>query len=57
MTFDAWMQEVDKVVEYLACVSVYELPDMVCWHDLYDDGASPRDAAREALRESGLSVA
>jgi len=49
MTFDEWMQHVDKVVGHIAFgLSVYDLPD-IDFRSLYDAGETAQTAAEEAL--------
>jgi len=50
--FEQWMKAVDKVVERLAGLSVYDLPDMP-FYDMYEDDYTPIEAARATLTESG----
>ena len=49
-SFDVWMVKVDEWCYRLAGVSVHDLPDL-CFADLFEDGTSPREAARMALSE------
>lgn len=49
--FDGWMEDVDNAVEALAGVSVHDLPDC-CYRDWFDEGLSPREAARLALQNA-----
>jgi hypothetical protein len=53
LTFELWMREVDKALERIVGLSSADLPD-VCYRDLYDDGAGPREAARIAVRNGEL---
>jgi len=48
-TFDKWMDAVDRVIENSIGLSSADLPD-ICYRDLYDDGATPASAAREAIK-------
>ncbi len=48
-TFDTWLAAVnDHLGRYL--LSTDDLADR-CWHDAYDDGCDPQDAADEAMLE------
>lgn len=51
-TFEMWMNEVDALLEETCGLSSSDLPD-VAYYDMYDDGLSPRSAAREALENAG----
>jgi len=51
-TYEDWMRRVDKCVEAIAGVSVYDLPDY-CFRDAYEDGRRPSSVARDALKEAG----
>lgn len=51
MTFEQWMKQVDRAVENVAYVSLYDLPD-INYRDLFDSGETPDNAAREALEYS-----
>ena len=49
MSFEEWMQNVDKVVGAIAFgLSVYDLPD-IDFRSLYDAGEMAQTAAEEAL--------
>ena len=48
-TFEAWMKEVDRRIEASIGLSSADLPD-ICYRDMYDDGATPASAAREAIK-------
>lgn len=48
-SFEAWMAKVNAYVEKLAGLSADDLPDC-CYRDWYDDGVSPANAARRALK-------
>lgn len=54
--FDRWFQQVDLEVQSLAGVSVTDLADF-CSRDLFEDGVSPEEAARDALHEDDLGRA
>lgn len=48
-TYEQWMVEVDSAVGAMAFgLSVYDLPDFLS-RDMFDDGATPEEAAQEAL--------
>ena len=51
MTFESWMARVDAATYRLVGMSVYDLPD-VAFMDMYEDGLSPKSAARAAIREA-----
>ena len=48
MEFGEWMREVDDILLARVGVTSADLPDQ-CYRDLYDEGISPGEAAREAL--------
>jgi len=50
--FDAWMEKVNAAV-FDACGLTSEDLDDFCYSDMFEDGYSPREAAREAIRNSG----
>jgi hypothetical protein len=51
MDFPAWMRAVDAQVEALAGCNIYDLPDCR-YRDWYDDGLTPYQAARRAIRNA-----
>jgi hypothetical protein len=51
--FDTWMEAVDDAVQANCGASVRDLPDC-CYRDWFDDGLSPREAARLALENAAL---
>jgi hypothetical protein len=51
MTFDQWMDKVDRLVTAALGLSVHDLPDC-CYRDWYDEGLTPRQAARRAIRNA-----
>ena len=53
MTFTRWMTKVDNIVWDLVGVSVYDLPDC-CYHDWYDNGINPAEAAGRVMEENML---
>ena len=48
-TFEQWMKQVDEWVGRLCGMSAYDLAD-ICYADLWEDGESPKQAARKAIR-------
>ena len=48
MTFEGWMEGVDKACEEEFGLSIHDLPDM-CFRDGFDCGQSPSDFVREHL--------
>lgn len=49
LTYEEWMAQVDSAVGAMAFgLSVHDLPDFLS-RDMFDDGATPEEAAREAL--------
>lgn len=50
--FTAWFNQVDIETMDIAGCSIHDLPDIDFW-SLFDDEASPAEAAKEALREAG----
>lgn len=49
MNFQDWMDKVDKEVINYCGLSVHDLPDC-CFRDWFDDGASPKQAAKRAIK-------
>lgn len=52
---DAWMDKVDRHVEAIAGLSVWDLDDCP-FSDWHDEGYSPREAAQAALQEMGWTT-
>lgn len=51
-TFDVWMTMVDNEIAMVAMgMTSADLPD-VCYRDWYDDGISPKMAARKAIKSA-----
>lgn len=48
-SYDEWMLAVDANVQRLCGLSADDLPDY-CYADAYDDGRSPSEVARAAVR-------
>lgn len=46
MTFDEWMERIDRSCQMDYGLSVRELPDM-CFRDAYDSGFTPEDFMAE----------
>jgi hypothetical protein len=54
-TFEIWMAAVDSAVSsILYGMTSGDLPD-ICYMDLFEDGVSPRSAARQAIKSAGGS--
>lgn len=53
LSYEGWMQQVDREVYRLAAVSVHDLPDFPSW-DWWADEVCPRDAAHDILAEEGF---
>jgi hypothetical protein len=47
--FDSWMRQVDAWCQRLCGLSIHDLADC-CFADWYEDGASPKAAAKRAIR-------
>jgi hypothetical protein len=47
--FDTWMKLVDRKCQERHGLSIYDLPD-ACFADFYEDGYTPAEAVREAIR-------
>jgi hypothetical protein len=47
ISFEAWLEQIDRI---LPCHHD-DLPD-VCYRDWYDDGVSPSQAAKRALKNA-----
>jgi hypothetical protein len=47
--FDAWMAKVNAIVIRKTGLDADDLPDF-CYLDAFEDGASPAQAARDAIR-------
>ena len=50
---DIWMDKVNRHVEAIAGLSVWDLPDCP-FADWHEDGYSPREAANLALEDAGF---
>ncbi len=48
MTFDQWMEQVDRCCQLDFGLSIHDLPDML-FRDAYDSGLSPQDFMAEHL--------
>ncbi len=48
--FDTWMKKVDAALVKKCGVGYEDLPDR-CWDDMYEDGYTPAEAAKEAIEE------
>ena len=48
-SFEQWMAAVDAEVQAKIGLSIYDLPDC-CYADWHEDGFTPKQAARKALR-------
>lgn len=53
VTFEEWMNKVDQSIANKCGLSSGDLED-VCYHDMYDDDYTPKDAASEALENAGF---
>ena len=51
MSFDLWLQAVNRHTEHDYGVSVDDLPDC-CYQDWYNDGVNPQQAAKKAVRNA-----
>lgn len=49
--FDSWKERVDLEIVRMSGVSLEDLPD-VLYHDWYDEGYTPKEAAIEAIAYS-----
>lgn len=50
LSFEEWMKQVNKELEFISCD---DLPD-IDYRSMYEDLASPREAAIEALENAGF---
>ena len=53
MTFKMWMDKVDGALDSVCGLSHMDIADQR-WHDWFDDGFTPEEAAREALEDEGF---
>ncbi len=53
MEFDTWMQAVNDCVKEQSGLDVRDLPYCL-YHDWFDEGEAPEDAARRTLEENGF---
>jgi len=51
-SFEQWMAKVNEAIEREIGLSADDLPDMP-YADMWEDGVSPKRAARMAIREAG----
>lgn len=51
--YDAWMSQVDLIVQSKVGVSVHDLEDFTS-HDLFIDGATPEEGAAAAIENDTL---
>lgn len=54
MTFETWMITVNDLVESMVYVSTEDLPDC-CYRDWFDEGITPLQAARRAIKRVNSS--
>jgi len=54
MEFDAWLKDVNDCIMEQSGLDIRDLSDFTHYHDLFDEGLEPEDAARKALEESGF---
>lgn len=54
--FKVWKQQVNSIIEDTIGLSCDDLEDC-CYRDWFDDGVSPKTAAKRAIQNSGGSVA
>jgi len=50
-TFEEWMKEVDHQISIATYMTSADLPDC-CYRDWYDDGVTPKAAAKKAIRNA-----
>lgn len=50
-TFEEWMRQANNECLALCSMDLLDLPD-VAFRDMYDEGKSPKTAARAAIREA-----
>ena len=53
MSFEKWMQLVDREIARICGVGYMDLGDQM-YHDWFDEGWAPREAAYEALENEGF---
>lgn len=53
MTFERWMDQVDRILASMCGFTSSDLADIAYW-DMWHDGASPQEAAEEALNNEGF---
>lgn len=51
--FDKWMEKVNVQIASMSGLSADDIEDYGYW-DAWDDGISPKSAARDALENAGL---
>lgn len=52
-SFEDWMRQVDRAMIRISGIGYMDIGDQL-WHDWYDDGVSPKEAAEDALRSEGF---
>lgn len=52
MTFEQWMEAVDRETQKRSPVSIHDLPDQPFW-DQWNDGTTPAEMAEMALEDAG----
>lgn len=55
MEFETWMAKVDRWLEGHVGFNSNDLADIGYW-DLWHNGATPREAAEEALANEGIDI-
>ena len=52
MPYKEWIAKVNKILMYeLYLPGLRDLPDYICWKDLYESGLTPREALRGNIGE------
>jgi hypothetical protein len=52
VTFEAWMKKVDVALVNICGLDHRDIED-ACWWDLWDDGYTPKAAAKQVLEDMG----
>lgn len=54
-SYETWMGKIDRIILNRFGMSVHDLSDQL-FKDWYEDGVTPQEAARRALRDNGLDL-
>jgi Family of unknown function (DUF5419) len=54
-TFEEWMKQIDRIIGEVCGLGHGDIGDQ-CYYDWYDDGVTPMQAAKRALKNEGFPM-